>query len=69
VYQEGVFATFPLNLFSRFSYYIAGSGGVGPTTLASSFLLLGEDAVAYNKGTFDFLSALVFFSVEEYLRS
>ncbi|CAL4911695.1 unnamed protein product [Urochloa decumbens] len=33
-----------------FSYYIAGSGGLGPTTLASSFLLLGEDAIAYNKG-------------------
>ncbi|CAN6330472.1 unnamed protein product [Urochloa humidicola] len=31
-------------------YYIAGSGGVGPTTLASSFFLLGEDAIAYNKG-------------------
>ncbi|RLN00189.1 uncharacterized protein C2845_PM06G14880 [Panicum miliaceum] len=34
----------------RFFYYIAGSGGVGPTTLASSFLLLGEDVIAYNKG-------------------
>ncbi|CAO2143213.1 unnamed protein product [Urochloa humidicola] len=33
-----------------FFYYIAGSGGVGPTTLASSFFLLGEDAIAYNKG-------------------
>ncbi|RLN28025.1 uncharacterized protein C2845_PM05G06060 [Panicum miliaceum] len=33
----------------RFFYYIAGSGGVGPTTLASSFLLLGEDVIAYNK--------------------
>lgn len=42
-----------LNLFSSFSYYIAGSGGVGPTTLASSFLLLGEDVITYNKGTFD----------------
>ncbi|TKW07739.2 hypothetical protein SEVIR_7G326300v4 [Setaria viridis] len=39
-----------LNLFSRFSYYIAGSGDVGPTTLASSFLLLGKEAIAYNKG-------------------
>ncbi|XP_025805490.1 uncharacterized protein LOC112884328, partial [Panicum hallii] len=34
----------------RFFYYIAGSGGVGPTTLASSFLLLGEDVIACNKG-------------------
>ncbi|KAG2558555.1 uncharacterized protein LOC120685336 [Panicum virgatum] len=34
----------------RFFYYIAGSGGVGPTTLASSFLLLGEDVIVYNKG-------------------
>ncbi|KAM0951054.1 putative saccharopine dehydrogenase, NADP binding domain, NAD(P)-binding domain superfamily [Dioscorea sansibarensis] len=34
----------------RFSYYTAGSGGVGPTILATSFLLLGEDVVAYNKG-------------------
>ncbi|RCV36987.1 hypothetical protein SETIT_8G026000v2 [Setaria italica] len=34
----------------RFSYYIAGSGGVGLTTLASSFLLLGKDAITYNKG-------------------
>ncbi|XP_042513376.1 uncharacterized protein LOC122088245 isoform X2 [Macadamia integrifolia] len=34
----------------RFSYYTAGSGGAGPTILATSFLLLGEDVVAYNKG-------------------
>ncbi|XP_055834438.1 uncharacterized protein LOC129902990 isoform X2 [Solanum dulcamara] len=27
-----------------------GTGGVGPTILATSFLLLGEDVVAYNKG-------------------
>ncbi|KAF8656721.1 hypothetical protein HU200_060512 [Digitaria exilis] len=33
-----------------FFYYIAGSGGVGPTTLASSFYLLGEDVITYNKG-------------------
>ncbi|KAF8706501.1 hypothetical protein HU200_030777 [Digitaria exilis] len=39
-----------LNLFSSFFYYIAGSGGVGPTTLASSFYLLGEDVITYNKG-------------------
>ncbi|CAN1267726.1 hypothetical protein LINPERPRIM_LOCUS12893 [Linum perenne] len=34
----------------RFYYYTAGSGGAGPTILATSFLLLGEDVVAYNKG-------------------
>ncbi|KAB2021389.1 hypothetical protein ES319_D07G135800v1 [Gossypium barbadense] len=34
----------------RFSYYTAGSGGAGPTILATSFLLLGEEVVAYNKG-------------------
>ncbi|KAL4204251.1 hypothetical protein AMTRI_Chr01g131190 [Amborella trichopoda] len=34
----------------RFYYYTAGSGGAGPTILATSFLLLGEDVIAYNKG-------------------
>ncbi|XP_010550808.1 PREDICTED: uncharacterized protein LOC104821584 [Tarenaya hassleriana] len=34
----------------RFSYYTAGSGGAGPTILATSFLLLGEEVTAYNKG-------------------
>lgn len=34
----------------RFSYYTAGTGGAGPTILATSFLLLGEEAVAYSKG-------------------
>ncbi|XP_022730684.1 uncharacterized protein LOC111285472 [Durio zibethinus] len=34
----------------RFFYYTAGSGGAGPTILATSFLLLGEEVVAYNKG-------------------
>ncbi|KAG1365475.1 hypothetical protein COCNU_12G004750 [Cocos nucifera] len=34
----------------RFYYYTGGSGGAGPTILATSFLLLGEDVVAYNKG-------------------
>ncbi|KAK9224719.1 hypothetical protein WN943_009755 [Citrus x changshan-huyou] len=33
-----------------FSYYTAGTGGAGPTILATSFLLLGEEVVAYNKG-------------------
>lgn len=36
----------------RFYYYTAGSGGAGPTILATSFLLLGEEVVAYNKGKF-----------------
>ncbi|KAF3974623.1 hypothetical protein CMV_002072 [Castanea mollissima] len=34
----------------RFYYYTAGSGGAGPTILATSFLLLGEEVVAFNKG-------------------
>ncbi|KAL5566684.1 hypothetical protein UlMin_029848 [Ulmus minor] len=34
----------------RFFYYAAGTGGAGPTTLVTSFLLLGEEVVAYNKG-------------------
>ncbi|GAB2212262.1 hypothetical protein Droror1_Dr00025614 [Drosera rotundifolia] len=34
----------------RFYYYTAGSGGAGPTILATSFLLLGEDVIAYDKG-------------------
>lgn len=34
----------------RFLYYTAGTGGAGPTILSTSFLLLGEDVIAYNKG-------------------
>ncbi|KAJ7298019.1 hypothetical protein O6H91_Y021600 [Diphasiastrum complanatum] len=34
----------------RFSYFTAGSGGVGPTILATSFLLLGEEVLAYSQG-------------------
>ncbi|KAI7992258.1 Carboxynorspermidine synthase [Camellia lanceoleosa] len=34
----------------RFSYYTAGTGGAGPTILATSFLLLGEEVVAYSRG-------------------
>lgn len=34
----------------RFSYYTAGTGGAGPTILSTSFLLLGEEVIAYNKG-------------------
>jgi hypothetical protein len=45
-----------LNPPFRFYYYTAGSGGAGPTILATSFLLLGEDVIAYNKGTPDFFT-------------
>jgi len=34
----------------RYSYYTAGSGGAGPTILATSFLLLGEEAIVYVDG-------------------
>ncbi|GAV65043.1 Saccharop_dh domain-containing protein [Cephalotus follicularis] len=34
----------------RFFYYTAGTGGAGPTILATSFLLLGEEVIAYKKG-------------------
>nr|ABK41045.1 astaxanthin synthase KC28 [Adonis aestivalis var. palaestina] len=34
----------------RFSYFTAGSGGAGPTSLVTSFLLLGEEVVAYSEG-------------------
>lgn len=40
-----------LNPSFRFFYYTAGTGGAGPTILTTSFLLLGEDVIAYNKGT------------------
>lgn len=39
-----------VNSCLRFYYYTAGTGGAGPTILATSFLLLGEEVVAYNKG-------------------
>lgn len=39
-----------LIMIFRFFYYTAGSGGAGPTILATSFLLLGEDVIAYIKG-------------------
>lgn len=34
-----------------YSYYTAGSGGAGPTILNTTFLLAGEDVVAYKDGT------------------
>jgi NAD(P)-dependent dehydrogenase (short-subunit alcohol dehydrogenase family) len=34
----------------RYSYYTAGTGGAGPTILATSLLLAGEDAVVYKDG-------------------
>lgn len=30
-----------------YSYYTAGTGGVGPTILDTTFLLAGEDVLAY----------------------
>ena len=42
----------------RFSYYTAGTGGAGPTILATSFLLLGEKVVAYSKGLFQMHSCI-----------
>lgn len=41
-----------VNSCLRFYYYTAGTGGAGPTILATSFLLLGEEVVAYNKGQY-----------------
>lgn len=32
----------------RFSYYTAGTGGIGPTVLASTFLILSEDVITYD---------------------
>lgn len=43
-------ATYKILWSTRFYYYTAGTGGAGPTILATSFLLLGEEVVAYNKG-------------------
>jgi len=34
----------------RYSYYTAGSGGVGPTILETSMLLAGEEVVAFRDG-------------------
>lgn len=36
--------------FLRYSYFTAGSGGAGPTILATSFLLLGEEVLVYRRG-------------------
>lgn len=44
------YATYMVYDHLRFNYYTAGTGGAGPTILATSFLLLGEEVVAYNKG-------------------
>ena len=33
-----------------YSYFTAGTGGVGPTILATTFLLLGEEVVLYEEG-------------------
>ncbi|KAL7227200.1 hypothetical protein ACSBR1_022124 [Camellia fascicularis] len=42
-------ATYTLVYYFKFSYYTASTGGAGPTILATSFLLLGEEVVAYSK--------------------
>jgi hypothetical protein len=34
----------------RYSYYTAGSGGVGPTIMETSMLLAGEDVTVYADG-------------------
>ena len=34
----------------RYSYYTAGSGGVGPTILETSFLLAGQEVVVFADG-------------------
>lgn len=34
----------------RYTYYTAGSGGVGQTILETSFLLAGTDVVVYSEG-------------------
>ncbi|KAK4407447.1 hypothetical protein Sango_0325700 [Sesamum angolense] len=36
--------------FPRFNYYTCGSGGAGRGVLATSYFLLGDDAVTYHKG-------------------
>lgn len=33
-----------------YSYYTAGTGGVGPTILETTFLLAGEPVIAYKEG-------------------
>lgn len=45
-----VFYFVALRNLCRYSYYTAGSGGAGPTILATSFLLLGEEAIVYVDG-------------------
>ncbi|XP_037433629.1 uncharacterized protein LOC119300846 [Triticum dicoccoides] len=52
----------------RFFYYIASTGGAGPTTLGTSLLLLGEDVIAYDKGSLAFGLAVLFFIIfSEYI--
>lgn len=46
--RQGEGAVQPARL--RYSYYTAGSGGVGPTILETSMLLAGEEVVAYRDG-------------------
>jgi hypothetical protein len=51
----------------RFFYYTAGTGGAGPTILTTSFLLLGEDVIAYNKGTSYFFMCIPMVFLREIL--
>lgn len=46
--ESDIFLSHDVNF--RFSYYTAGTGGAGPTILATSFLLLGEEVTAYKQG-------------------
>lgn len=46
--RQGEGAVQPQRL--RYSYYTAGSGGVGPTILETSMLLAGEEVVAFRDG-------------------
>lgn len=57
-----------LDVILRFSYYTAGTGGAGPTILSTSFLLLGEEVVAYNKGVLSPILFLVFYCITSYYR-
>lgn len=55
-----------LDVILRFSYYTAGTGGAGPTILSTSFLLLGEEVVAYNKGLLSLILFLLFYCITSY---
>ena len=58
-----VFSLLVLTNDCRYSYYTAGSGGAGPTILATSFLLLGEEAVVYVDGKPTLAVSTCFYSI------